>query len=472
VRDRDEITQPGALYVRQKKAGVWSGWLKSAGVASSTTPPSPASDNSLWWDPARGKLFVRYTDADSSQWVEAVAVPEVDVDEIIDAVSASAVRYDVAQALTEPQQLQARTNIAVDAAVAGKAVLYDAAQSLTENQKITARRNIYAAPFDALAYSGMQINGSFGVSQQLGLSVAAASGYFCDGWQIAFSGTMAGNCAAYPQSLVWGISNSAVVQILTAQASVTGSNFALIMQSIEGYRIERLGWGTPGARPVTIGFWTSHHRPGVYSVVLRNAASDRSCGVTYTHNAADATQYNVVTFPGCTDGVWNASNGIGAFLMFSFAAGPTLTLPAEGVWTTGNFVAAPGQVNAVAATSDVFRLTGVVIVPGYEAPSAAQSPLIMRPFDQELVTCRRYWRDYRSLIASGNNLATGGFFSSWGIDPPMRPTPTLVLLNGVFTNCTGFAGNGVTASSFSTLGTIGSSGYAFVTFDATLNARL
>src|SRR3954463_15965741 len=36
----------------------------------------------------------------------------------------------------------------------------------TKGQKSQFRSNVYAAPFDALAYSGMQINGSMEVSQE------------------------------------------------------------------------------------------------------------------------------------------------------------------------------------------------------------------------------------------------------------------------------------------------------------------
>ena len=50
----------------------------------------------------------------------------------------------------------------------GSSVRYDIVQNLTEPQKVQARMNIYAAPFDAMAYSGLQVNGSFEVSQELG----------------------------------------------------------------------------------------------------------------------------------------------------------------------------------------------------------------------------------------------------------------------------------------------------------------
>src|SRR4029079_18721192 len=55
-------------------------------------------------------------------------------------------------------------------------------------QQLDARfTGLYAAPFDALAYNGMQINGGMDVSQELGLaSFVLATGftkYVVDGWQ-------------------------------------------------------------------------------------------------------------------------------------------------------------------------------------------------------------------------------------------------------------------------------------------------
>ena len=44
----------------------------------------------------------------------------------------------------------------------------NAPQSLTAPQQQQARQNIYAAPFDAMAYSGLQINGGMEVSQERG----------------------------------------------------------------------------------------------------------------------------------------------------------------------------------------------------------------------------------------------------------------------------------------------------------------
>src|SRR6188508_812167 len=58
----------------------------------------------------------------------------------------------------------------VVSAVSEGSVHYDIAQALTIAQKTQARQNIYAAPFDALAYNGMQVNGNFDVSQERALN--------------------------------------------------------------------------------------------------------------------------------------------------------------------------------------------------------------------------------------------------------------------------------------------------------------
>ena len=136
VRDRDEATQPGSLFVRQKKNGTWSGWLKAVGTSMSGTPPTAPTDGMFWWDPTRGKLFVWYSDPNTAQWVEAVAMPDMNPDDFV--------RIDAPQTLTPTQQTQAR-------------------------------KNIYAAPFDAMAYNGMQINGSMEVSQERGTTATSAS---------------------------------------------------------------------------------------------------------------------------------------------------------------------------------------------------------------------------------------------------------------------------------------------------------
>jgi hypothetical protein len=279
-------------------------------------------------------------------------------------------------------------------------VRYDAAQSLTVAQQVQARQNIFAAPFDAMAYSGMQINGSMEVNQE-GVTASVHNKYFCDGWKMLFAGTAVVTAQQFGAVFfLAGLNYAATITVSTAQASLGAGDFVGMYQGIEGWRSARLGWGTASAQPLTIAFWSRHSRAGTYSGSLRNGAFNRCYAFTYTQAAVDTPQYNVITIPGDTTGTWAADNTGGMYLSFSNGSGSTQTAPSANTWLAGSYLAAPGQVNGVAATSDFFRLTGVVVLPGIEAPSAARAPLIMRPYDQELLTCRRYFCGFGGLTAS------------------------------------------------------------------------
>jgi len=379
---------------------------KSSVVVSSTKPTPDPIDSTLWYNTLDGQLYIRYNDGNSTAWV--IAAPQPDSSNYVSLIAASAVRYDVAQTLTVPQQTQARVNIA-------------------------------AAPHDALAYSGLQINGSMEVSQERGATGTTVSGtYVCDGWMAYWAGTMALNPQAAQIVFIPGIFGLLFVPIAAAQTSLAAADYAVIVQRMEGYRVNRLNWGYASAQPITIGFWSSHSRPGLYSGTVRNVSGTRSYAFTYTHASSETLQYNTVTIPGCTDGVWPKDNTIGLQITFAMAAGTNYVAPSANSWLNGNYFAAPGQINGVAATSDVFRITGVVVLPGIEAPSAARSPLIMRPYDQELVTCRRYWTQTYGGADFIATAAAQAVAASVTFGVPMRSAPTAVAVAGGFgsSNCT------------------------------------
>ena len=267
------------------------------------------------------------------------------------------------------------------------------AQSLTTTQQSQSRKNMYAAPFDAQAYSGLQVNGSCEISQERNVGTwVNANGYAIDGWELKSAGTAAVNLGAYSApSFNPGFTNWLVLGTTVAQATINAADYFMIWHKIEGYRIARLGWGTATAKPITIGFWSRHTTTGIYSVTVRNQASNRGYAATYIQTSSDASQYNVITVPGDTSGTWLADNASGITLTFAVAMGSSNIASAADTWIATACAAAPGQVNGVSSTSSVFRITGVVVLPGIEAPSAERSPLIMRPYDQELLACQRYY---------------------------------------------------------------------------------
>jgi len=300
---------------------------------------------------------------------------------------------------------------------------------------------IYAAPFDAMAYSGMQVNGGMEVSQERGFGffTSTSNTYICDSWSLYRAGTMVVNATSAAPGVSLGISsfpNLILINTATAQASLGSGDTTSIQHRIEGYRTVRLAWGTANAKPITIGFWSSHHRTGVYSVTCLNNLENRSYCATYTQVAVDTAQYNVITIPGDVAGTWEYGNQPGLRITFAIAMGSTYTAPAANTWNAGIFLAAPGQVNGVGTTADVFRITGVVVLPGTQAPTAAQSPLIMRPYDQELVTCKRYFYVLGEGTSTTNTLGTGHYFSAAQLNLPvqhpvqMRAAPTLGVTGG------------------------------------------
>ena len=342
---------------------------------------------------------------------------------------------DVAQDLNTPRPISAGGTGASNAAgaaanlgvVTGKAVM-----TYTEAEKTQARSNIAAAPFDALAYSGMQVNGSMEVTQEKGVGVATTlnGAFICDGWRLSKDGTSVVSALVGVGAITPGLPQLISISVSTAVASLAANDVVAITQNIEGWRLARLAWGTASAQPITIGFWTAHHRAGLYTGAVVNKASNRAYGFTYTHSVADSAQYNTITIPGDTSGIWAIDNTEALRLSFAMASGSTYYTPVANTWgTSGNF-AAVGQINGIAATSDVFRITGVVVLPGTEAPSAARSPLIMRPYDQELLTCQRHWWRGALCIATHQSYNGGNTRSSRVTFPVhMRTVPTLTFFD-------------------------------------------
>jgi hypothetical protein len=384
------------------------------------TPPVGAADKALWWESDSGLLYIRYM----TQWV--IAAPQPDINGfVIKAGDTMAGPLNVVTPPTAPAH--AASKAYVDTAP-GAVVHYDVAQSLTIPQLEQARKNIYAAPFDAMAYSGMQINGAMEVSQEKGSGLTTGTAYICDGWKLAYSGAAVLSAGIFTNAMFAGFPWLLFVSVTTAQASLGAAEFYVVQQLIEGWRCTRLQWGTANAQPITLCFWSNHHRTGLYSGSVRNGANNRTYVFTYTHSAADVPQYNTITIPGDTAGTWVIDNTIGLNLCFAVSMGSGVTAPSANTWLAGSYMAAPGQVNSVGATSDQFRITGVIVIPGNEAPVQTKSPFVMRAYQDELLICKRYF--YNGILPLKG--VTGGaqpWAQRMGFPHPvaMRASPTVII---------------------------------------------
>jgi hypothetical protein len=271
---------------------------------------------------------------------------------------------------------------------------------LTANQgfasPVTTRAQLYAAPFDALAHNGLQVNGAMEVSQENGTSSVTLTGtgslqtkYLVDGVMAAFRGTFVA-AAQQVTDAPAGYRNSLKFTVSTAQSSLGANDELSVLIPVEGVRAARLALGAAGAASISFGFWVKAHRTGNYSGSLRNSSKARSYPFTFAVNSADTWEFKTVTVAGDTSGTWLTDTGIGLYLNICIAAGSSRAGTA-GAWAASDTSGVTSTTNAVAATSDTFQVTGLVVLPGIELPASDRAAFLIRPFDQELTACKRYY---------------------------------------------------------------------------------
>jgi hypothetical protein len=266
---------------------------------------------------------------------------------------------------------------------------------------VTTRAQIAAAPFDALAFNGMQLNGNVDVSQELGMTGATlASGtakYIADGVEAQYvhgAGTAVVTsaqvaAASFPAALP-GYSFGHQIKATTALASPANGDYALHRWRIEGYRVARLGWGSAGAQPLAYAFQFYSTASGTAFVKFSN--SDRSRNHYKELTVAAGWNFCSGTIAGDSSGTWNAANGNG-LIIDVFSAGKAASPVAPGSWTGTNTTQTTNATNLLGTNNNLTIMTGLIVLPGIELPPSDRAPLIMRPFDHEEFECRRhYWK--------------------------------------------------------------------------------
>jgi hypothetical protein len=233
------------------------------------------------------------------------------------------------------------------------------------------------------------------------------------------------------------------VSAAVANITPTVNDFLEITNFIEGYRFSRMAWGTAGAQSISIGFWINAAFTGLYSLSLRSDSATRSFVSGFNVNAANTWEWKTFTIPGDTaiSANWLSTNAVGLNVCINFSCG-TARQATPGAWFNGSFQGVTGTTNTIPLTAR-FSVTGLIVVPGTQLPPSSRAPLIMRPYDQELKVCRRYWQ---SLGGDGTTnfpvlggAATAGsqtFYFSFSFSPQLRTTP-IATKNGTWTlnNC-------------------------------------
>jgi hypothetical protein len=254
---------------------------------------------------------------------------------------------------------------------------------------------------NSLGFRNRIINGDMRIDQRnAGASVTLNGNlYSVDRW-----GTQASlnSKATIQQSATapTGFTNSVVVTSSSAYSPLA-ADFFWLYQTIEGFNIADLNWGSASAQAVTLSFWVSSSLTGTFSVRL--GSGSRSYVTTYTIASANTYEYKTVTIPGDTSGTWNATNGTGVQVQFDLGSGSNRTTATTNAWQAGDFQKATGTVSLVSTNGATLNITGVQL----EAGSVA-TPFERRPYGTELALCQRYFqKSYNTTVAPGTNTTTG-----------------------------------------------------------------
>jgi hypothetical protein len=354
------VPDPGATAGTARFLREDATWATAGGVSLyiQDTAPTGAPAGALWWNSTNGQLYAYYNDGTSIQWVC-----------INPTASLAAIQYDILQGLSALQQ-------------------------------VTARQNAGAPPFDAMMSNNIVLNGAMEVSQENGTTVVAlvnaTAKYICDQWQgvyvnasAVFRGQQATPIAG-PAGLQ--TTYSYYIQCTTAISTVAAGDFALFQQPIEGLRFMRAQFGLAIATSITVSFWVYCTVTGTFSVTLRNGSTaNRSYVTNIVYTTVNTWQFCTATIPGDIAGTWAKDNTWAVSLGFCFCCGTTFQTTA-GTWQAGNFFGTSSNTNFFNAVNNTVYVTGVALHIGTEAPLQARSGYLWRPYQEELILCKRYWQ--------------------------------------------------------------------------------
>ena len=233
-----------------------------------------------------------------------------------------------------------------------------------------------------------------------------------------------------------GFSNSLKVDVTTADTSLAVSQFSQAGYRIEAQDLQDLGYGTSGAKTITVSFYVRSNKTGNYVFTIQQSDNSyKQVSQPYTINSADTWERKTFSFAGDTSGVINNDNGSGLELYWWLLAGTTYTTgSSRSAWTAySNPDAAAGQtVNLFDSTSNEWYITGVQLEVN---SSGVATDFEHRSYAQELALAQRYYyrhidevNDYLCLGFSDSSTMVSGFLQ---FPVTMRANPSLDASYGV-----------------------------------------
>ena len=256
------------------------------------------------------------------------------------------------------------------------------------------------------------INGAMVIDQRnAGASVTInANQYTLDRYQAIQ--TQTGKYSVQQSTTVpTGFKNSLLITSASAYSIVSTDTF-YFRQSIEGYNVADLAFGTANAATVTLSFWVRSSLTGTFGGALKNDAGNRSYPFSYTISSANTWEQKSITIAGDTTGTWDTGTARGLQVIFGIGVGSTYSTTA-GAWAAGDYSAPTGATSVVGTNGATFYLTGVQLEVGSTATS-----FDYRPYGTELALCQRYYqKSYEASIVPGTAVSADAkslINAAWG----------------------------------------------------------
>jgi hypothetical protein len=374
---------------------------------SGATAPATTFANQLWYDTANNILKIRNEDNDA--WISIATLDQTG--DLVSAIGSTTLANLVTLAGTQTLTNKTLTSPAIN----GQTV-----------DKITDTQGGVFTPSSAIMRNRI-INGAMVIDQRnagASVTLTTATLYPVDRFA-TYEGTAGATVTAQRSTVVpTGFTNSLLFTVSTGASPASG-DINGFWQSIEGFNVADLGYGTANAKTVTLSFWVRSSVTGTYSVSFNNGDVNRYYVANYVINAANTWEQKTVTIAGDTSGTWNTGNGTGLQVIWDLGYGSSFDGTA-GSWGSSTNRRTSGSVSLVATTGATFYITGVQLEVGTQATSFEY-----RQYQQELALCQRYYEVgnfsnmWSGYIVNGNN-----YFHTHKFSVTKRAAPTMTYADG------------------------------------------
>jgi len=208
----------------------------------------------------------------------------------------------------------------------------------------------------------------------------------------------------------------------------TSNQNLLIGQSLEGYDVAQLGYGTATAKSITISFWVKANQTGSRGVYFMTTDVSRDYMAEFNINQSGTWEYKTITIPPNTIGGPNIDNSEGLRVLWPLSTGSSDKINASTEWENiAAYRGLSGEPDLCDTVGNYFQITGIQLEVG------PATPFEHRSYGEELALAQRYFetiKDNRDMICVATSFSNQAAYGSIDYKVEKRATPTITFTGG------------------------------------------